>query len=840
MRAPRHFLRKQFLVSCAALTLGIGSAGNIVRADLKTTSSPGFFSFSTTSGTLKCNPASLYFERVAAGTSKVASATLSNAGSTNLTIYAVSSNLPAFSLNGLSLPLTLSPKQKISLQVTFAPQAAGHVGGSFSITSDASSTPVYLSVHGTGVASGTVSASPTTISFGNVQVGRTVAYPEVLTNSGAAPLRINQISVTGSGFSVSGASLPLSLAAGQSVTLSVAFNPQLAGQASGNLSISSNASNPTLMIPLTGSSATPGVLSASAASMSFGSVQVGSSQSLPGTLTNSGGSSLTISQANLTGAGFKVSGLTLPLTLAPGQAANFAVGFNPQSAGTTSGSLTFNSDASNSPLTVALSGSSTAPGVLSASSASMSFGSLPLGNNSTQSETLTNSGGSSVVVSQVSVTGSGFSTNGLSLPLTLVSGQSFTFGVSFAPTSAGSASGAITVASNATNPSLSISVSGNGAAAAPHSVNLSWNPSTSPVAGYNVYRGAQPGGPYTKLNPGVSASTTYNDSSVQTGQNYFYVTTAVSSNGMESGYSNEVQTAIPGTGGLPGVLAATASSLSFGSVQVGSSQALSETFTNSGGANLTISQANVSGAGFSARGLTLPLTLTPGQSFTFSAVFTPTSAGNASGNLTVKSNASDVTLAVPLAGSGTAAGQLAIVPSTLAFGSVLVGQSKSLTAMLNASGSNITISSATANTPEFALRGASFPLILTAGQSVALTVTFTPQASGAASDSLSLLSNASNSPAVESLSGSGTVAAQHSVTLSWTDTSSGIAGYNVYRATTSGGPFSKINTALNSTTAYTDNSVQAGQTYYYATTAVDGNGAESRYSSQAQAVIPAP
>jgi len=65
-------------------------------------------------------------------------------------------------------------------------------------------------------------------------------------------------------------------------------------------------------------------------------------------------------------------------------------------------------------------------------------------------------------------------------------------------------------------------------------------------------------------------------------------------------------------------------------------------------------------------------------------------------------------------------------------------------------------------------------------------------------------------------------------------------GYNVYRGTVAGGPYSKINTALNPTTAFVDNSVQAGQTYYYVTTAVDGSGLESPYSNQVKTTIPSP
>jgi fibronectin type 3 domain-containing protein len=67
-----------------------------------------------------------------------------------------------------------------------------------------------------------------------------------------------------------------------------------------------------------------------------------------------------------------------------------------------------------------------------------------------------------------------------------------------------------------------------------------------------------------------------------------------------------------------------------------------------------------------------------------------------------------------------------------------------------------------------------------------------------------------------------------------------VVGYNVYRGDGSGGPYSKINTSLDATTNYTDNQVVAGQTYYYVTTAADGNGVESGYSNQVQAVIPQP
>jgi hypothetical protein len=80
--------------------------------------------------------------------------------------------------------------------------------------------------------------------------------------------------------------------------------------------------------------------------------------------------------------------------------------------------------------------------------------------------------------------------------------------------------------------------------------------------------------------------------------------------------------------------------------------------------------------------------------------------------------------------------------------------------------------------------------------------------------------------------------AAHSVTLSWQASTSQVSGYNVYRGTSNGGPYSKINPAFVTLFTYTDSSVSSGNTYYYVTTAVDSTGVESAYSNQASAKIP--
>jgi uncharacterized repeat protein (TIGR03803 family) len=87
------------------------------------------------------------------------------------------------------------------------------------------------------------------------------------------------------------------------------------------------------------------------------------------------------------------------------------------------------------------------------------------------------------------------------------------------------------------------------ALAAAHSVGLLWDASTSSdVVGYNIYRGPSASGPYQKINTTLIVPTNYADNTVQAGQTYFYVTTAVDSQNNESEYSNQTQVTVPGGG----------------------------------------------------------------------------------------------------------------------------------------------------------------------------------------------------------------------------------------------------------------------------------------------------
>ncbi len=184
--------------------------------------------------------------------------------------------------------------------------------------------------------------------------------------------------------------------------------------------------------------------------------------------------------------------------------------------------------------------------LLGASSTQLSFGSVDVSSNGVQSVTITNAGNSNVTISNVTVSGAGFNAGGGAAGLILSPGQAAPLSVTFAPAAVGSASGSVTVTSNATNSPITIALTGTGAAQA-HSVDLNWTASTSSVIGYNVYSSRVSGGPYVKLNPTPMSATSYTDKTVQSGLIYYYVTTAVGSgsSASESGFSAEASAVVP-------------------------------------------------------------------------------------------------------------------------------------------------------------------------------------------------------------------------------------------------------------------------------------------------------
>jgi hypothetical protein len=502
-------------------------------------------------GQLASSPSTDVFGSVTVGSQKSISETVTNTGGTSITISQATISGTGFSLSGITTPVTISAGQSTTFTVSFAPQAAGAASGHVTLTSNAPNPTLTISLSGTGIAPGQLSSSPSSKGFGSVTVGNQQSSSETVTNTGGTSVTISQAAVSGTGFSLSGLTTPTTLAAGQSATFTVVFAPQTTGSVSGNVILTSNGANPTLTIPLSGTGVAAGQLASSPSSEDFGSVTVGTQQTSLETVTNTGGSSVNISQVTVTGTGFTVSGITAPMTLTAGQSAIFTLAFTPQTASAVSGSVKITSNASNPTLTISLSGTGTASqsGQLSVTPATLALGNVVVGQSGTASGSLTASGGS-VTVTGASTNNSAFSVGGLSLPVTIPSGQSAAFTITFSPQTAAAASATLTITSNALSSTITEALTGTGTPAPTHSVNLSWTASTSTdVVGYNVYRGLYSNsacGTFSKINPVLNTPTLYTDSSVANATAYCYATTAVDTSNAESSYSNIVSNvAIP-------------------------------------------------------------------------------------------------------------------------------------------------------------------------------------------------------------------------------------------------------------------------------------------------------
>jgi hypothetical protein len=502
----------------------------------------------------------------------------------------------------------------------------------------------------------TVSASPSAVNFGSVNVN-SLSSPTVIvfTNTGTDAVFLQQASSSLTQFILAGPALPLVLAAQQSISFQVIFQPTAATAFSGGITFTMvRRSAGTMIVPVTGTGVAVPVnpassLSPNATTQNFGNRTVGSASFKNIKLTNTGTTTLNISQMTVAGPGYTATGITAPTTLLAGQNVTVRVGYSPTVMEASTGSATVVSDAVNSPAMISISGTGV-QALIAVVPTSVSFGNVSVGVTNTQSVTVRNPGTATLTISQATVSGSGFTVSGITLPLTLAAGASSAFTVSYAPTSSGNTTGALTLTSNAPASPLSAALSGSGIA--------------------------------------------------------------------------QVRT-----------LSSNPTALNFGSLNQNTSASQSVILTNTGNASVTISQLNIAGAGFSDSGISLPITLAAGQSTSFNAIFDPTTSGNLSGSATV-------------------------------------------------------------------------------------------------------VSNATNSPMSIAFSGSGITPSIHSIDLSWTASTSTVVGYNVFSASQTGGPYTRINSCPMSVTNFSSANAVSGQSYFFVTTAVDASGAESANSNEAITIIP--
>jgi hypothetical protein len=198
-----------------------------------------------------------------------------------------------------------------------------------------------------------------------------------------------------------------------------------------------------------------------------------------------------------------------------------------------------------------------------------------------------------------------------------------------------------------------------------------------------------------------------------------------------------------------------------------------------------------------------------------------------------------VCLLLGLATVSVSAQELECQPCRHGFGKVQTGTSHSFNFQLTNSGKRaLKITSDSLQGSEFSIGTFPLPMTLGPGKSVELPVIFTPTASGRELGNIILANTGQDSQLEIKLAGTGVDETHHSVGLSWEPGDQDYVGFNIYRSTVDGGPYTKINSQLDSSPSYTDSSVQGGTTYYYCATEVNAEGQESAYSNIAEATIP--
>jgi len=323
----------------------------------------------------------------------------------------------------------------------------------------------------------------------------------------------------------------------------------------------------------------------------------------------------------------------------------------------------------------AKSGSTTASsGTLAASATTLNFGNVAAGSSSPQTLTLSNTGTATVTISQATVTGTGFSVLGGMPSISIAAGLTHDFQVQFAPTGAGSISGAITIVSDATDATLAIPLSGTGMTTlaissepVSESVVVGQTATFSVVAtgtGALTYQWKKGG---TAMSGATAAS--YTTPATTTSDNGTLFTVVVTDN-TGTLVSNAAMLTV---NTAPSKLNLSATSLAFSSVNIGSYKILPVVFTNVGNSSVTISRVTISGAGYTAGGIQSGQIVTSGHTATLNVTFSPAGTGLIQGNVTVTSNAANSSSSITLSGTGVQAASHSVTLTWTASASVVSG-----------------------------------------------------------------------------------------------------------------------------------------------------------------------
>jgi len=620
-------------------------------------------------GTAGLSTSTLAFTQAVGTTSAAQTVTVTNSGTDALAISSVAAGAP-FAVSAHTCTSALAPAATCTVSVTFAPAALGPATGTLTIASDGSNPTATVSLSGTGTGA-TADVSPASLAFDETYTGYTSAPRTVtVTNSGNLPLNVTSASASGP-FAVSDNRCASAVAAQASCTVAVTFHPTAAGEQTGTLTIVSNSIHGDATASLSGMA----LLSVPIAQLSttellFGNRHVGTaSDPLPVTLTNTGRASMAVSSVAVTAGGAEFAQTNnCGMSVAANAGCTVQVTFTPSAAGSRVGLLSITDDATGSPHTVVLTGAGVI-GTAVLTSTSMGFGSRRVGTTSAEQEiTVKNVGTDALVVTGATATGPFAATNTCVSALAI--DGTCTVSVTFTPTAGGAASGVLTLASNGSNPTETVTLSGDGiepvATLSRTSLDFAGRrPATASGAASVTLTntGSAPLGVSSiGITAGSSDFTQTNDCAASLAEDASCTIAVVFAPAAAGARTGTLSVADDAAGsphsvslsgsGIIGTVSLAPASLSFTTGAGTTSAAQIVTVTSTGTDAVTISGVSTPSARFAVtHDCTAPLA--PDATCSVSVTFSPTAMESTGSTLTVASDASNPSATVSLSGIGT-------------------------------------------------------------------------------------------------------------------------------------------------------------------------------------------
>jgi len=735
------------------------------------------------SATIAVSTTSVDFGTVALGSFSDQTVRITNTGTAPLIInrqFITAGDSTQFSL-ARTAATTINPGLTDNIVVRFQPTSSGGKRSGLRIQSNASNEPTKdIVLVGIGAGTATITVSANALDFGTVNIGSSLEGEVIVRNSGTAVLSLSSQTISGtdaSQFSITKLAGP-DIEPGKTDTIRVLFRPSSVGDKKASLKIVSNATNQsTVLIDLVGIGGGVPLIAVSSEKLDFGAVNIGGLAEQSVTVTNQGATTLNLTGQTIIGTDatqFTITRLSAN-KLNPGKSDFITIRFSPTTVGVKQAILRVQSDASNKPQQdVSLTGIGGGVAAIDVGADSIDFGGVAVGSSVQKAVTVRNSGAATLVISKQMLTGGDSTQFSISKPgaASLSPGQIDSIVVSFSPTSTGLKTTILRIVSNASNhPTINVALIGTGGGAAWitfssetvdfGAVSLGSNVQQSLTisnTGSSVLNIASQGitGTDTSsftitklststLNPGESDNITIRFQPVTSG-------TKTAQLRIVSNAANEPtkNIALTGVGGTVATISASAQTIDFGSVSVGSITEQSVTISNSGLATLTLASQHITSGDSSQFTITKlsNATLTPGQSDIITIRFQPTSIGSKMSTLRIVSNANNQpTLDISLTGMASGTPVVMLSTTTLDFGLVNYGSSTELSLAISNSGSaDLMISDEIIvgrDSTDFAVvsPGAS---LLAPGQIDSIRIRFQPSANGNRTAQLLIISNDPN------------------------------------------------------------------------------------------------